>query len=67
MWGILIAIIIIVIIFMLNPLKFTDLSPSTKPAKKVQTEVNRVVNESQSQVDYARQMQQSEQENNNNN
>ena len=58
MWNILIAIIIIAIIFMLNPLKFADLKPSVGVDKKTQSEVNQVVNDTQKQVDYARKMQQ---------
>ena len=62
MWNILIAIIVIAIIFMLNPLKFADLKPSAGVDKKTQSEVNQVVDDAQKQVDYARKMQQEEQQ-----
>lgn len=63
MWNILIAIIVITIIFMLNPLKFTDLKPSAGVEHQSKNEVNQVVNDVQKQVDYAHLMQQQEQEN----
>ena len=61
MWNLLLTLIVIIIIFMLNPLKFTDLKPTTHVEKKTQTEVNQVVDEATNQVNYARQMQQQEQ------
>lgn len=63
MWNILIVIIIAIVIFMLNPLKFEGIKPSGGVDKKTKTEVNAVVNETQKQVEYARQLQQQEQEN----
>lgn len=62
MWNILIAIIVIAIIFMLNPLKFADLKPSAGIDKNTQSEVNQAVDDAQKQVDYARKMQQKEQQ-----
>lgn len=66
MWNLLITLIIIIIIFMLNPLKFTDLTPSAKVDKKTKNEVNKVVDETTRQVEYARQLQREAQENLNN-
>lgn len=65
MWNILIVIIIAIIIFALNPLK--DIHPVHFQYKgyvpqKTRNEVNQKVNEVQQQVDYARQLQQQEQQ-----
>ena len=57
MWNMLLVLIIAIIIFMLNPLKFNDLKPSAGVDKKTKTEVNTVVEDAQKQVDYANQMQ----------
>jgi len=62
MWNLLLTLIIIIIIFMFNPLKNIDLKPGGTVDKKTQTEVNQVVNQAQQQVDYAKQMQQQEQQ-----
>lgn len=62
MWNFLIVLIIAIVIWMLNPLAKVDLRPPTQVDKKTQSEVNQVVNEAQKQVDYARQMQQQQQE-----
>lgn len=61
MWNILIVIIIAVIIWAFNPLARVNLKPSTHVDKKTQNEVNKVVDQTQQQVDYARQLQQQEQ------
>lgn len=62
MWNILIVVIIAFILFMVNPLKWSDIKPSKTVDKKTQSAVNQVVNQAQQQVDYARQMQQQEQQ-----
>lgn len=62
MWNILLTLIIIILIFMFNPLKNVDLKPGGTVDKKTQSEVNQVVNQAQQQVDYAKQLQQQEQQ-----
>lgn len=65
MWNILIVIIIAIVIFFINP--FKDFHPTSLKYKgyvpqKTRDEVNQKVNEVQQQVDYARQIQQQEQQ-----
>ncbi len=63
MWNILIVFIIAIVIFLINPFKNVDFKESVKQEQKTKNEVNQVVNEVQQQVDYARQLQQQEQNN----
>lgn len=58
MWNFLIVLIIAVIMFMLNPLKFNDLKPSVGMDKKTKTEVNKVLDETTTQIEKARTFQQ---------
>lgn len=60
MWNILIVIIIAVVIWAFNPLKGVNLHQSNQVDKKTKNEVNQVVNQATQQVDYARQLQQQE-------
>lgn len=66
MWNILIVIIIAVLIWMMNPLSHSSIKPTPKVEKKTINEVNQVLDNTQQQVDYARKMQQEEQNNLNN-
>lgn len=63
MWNIIIVLIIAMIIFMFNPLKGINFKQSEQETQKTKTEVNQVVEQTQQQVDYARQMQHTEQSN----
>lgn len=67
MWNILLVLIIAIIIFAFNPLKSVDFRPQTQVDSKTQNEVNQVVNQATQQVDYAKQMQQQENQTLNNN
>ena len=61
MWNVLVVIVVALVIWMLNPLKPSDLKPTVGVSKKTQSEVNQAINEAQKQVDYSRQMQKEEQ------
>lgn len=56
MWNILIVFIIAIIIFMINPFKNVSFKQSVQQEQKTKNEVNQVVNDVQQQVDYAKQM-----------
>lgn len=62
MWNILIVLIILAIIWAFNPLAHVNLKSPTQLDKKTKNEVNQVVNDATQQVNYARQMQQQEQD-----
>lgn len=66
MWNILIVFIIAIIIFLINPFKNVNFKQSVQQEQKTKNEVNQAVNQVQQQVDYARQMQQQEQQGLNN-
>jgi hypothetical protein len=57
MWNILIVLIIAIIIWMFNPLANFNFKSPTQVDKKTQNEVNQVLNQTQQQVDYTRNMQ----------
>ncbi len=58
MWNILIVIIIAAVVWMLNPLlHFNFNTPKTTINKNTKNEINQVIDQTQQQVDYARQMQ----------
>lgn len=61
MLNVLIVLIIAIIIFAFNPLKNVNFKQSVQQEQKTKNEVNQVVNGVQQQVDYARQVQQQEQ------
>lgn len=63
MWNILIVFIIAIIIFLINPFKNVNFKQSAQQEQKTKNEVNQVVNDVQQQVDYARQIQQQAQNN----
>lgn len=62
MWNILIVIIIAIIIWAFNPLAHVNLKSPTQVDTKTQNEVNQVLNQTQQQIDYAKQIQQVNQE-----
>lgn len=66
MWNILIVFIIAIVIFLINPFKNVSFKQSVQQQQKTKNEVNQKVNEVQQQVDYARQMQQIQQQEQNN-
>lgn len=68
MWNILIVLIIAIIIWMVNPLAHIDnKTPIGGVSEKTRQEVNQVQDEATRQVEYARQIQQQEQQNLDNN
>ncbi|MDD3437715.1 MAG: hypothetical protein PHC64_11240 [Candidatus Gastranaerophilales bacterium] len=64
MLNIFIVLIIVAVIWVFNPLKFTNFKSPLKLDKKTRSEVNRVVDQTTQQVNYARQMQKREQQQN---
>jgi hypothetical protein len=62
MWNILIVIIIAIIIFAVNPFKGVSFKQSVQQEQKTKSEAQQVLDQTQQQVDYARQVQQQEQQ-----
>ena len=61
MWGLLITILLAAIIFMINPFKSMNFKSPTD-VKRTENQVNQVVEDVSAQVEYARNLQQAEQE-----
>lgn len=62
MWNIILTLIVLIVIFMLNPLRFVDFNKSAPQEQKTRSEVNKVVDETTYQVERARQIQREAQE-----
>ncbi len=66
MWNILIVLIIAAIVWFFNPLlHFNFNAPKSTLNKNTKNEVNQVIDQTQQQIDYARQMQQPQDNNKN--